>query len=149
MLHAGCVFVAGIHPSRTWMSGSFKSMQWSAHVHRLDFILSSERVLGESQLMLTPREKSPYRKNCPQRRIRLTTLHQAGQWAQHTTNELFQPPTGAGKRWGIQLVAGHKPALLWDLESSHWWRDEKNWRDTACKTAPEDHAWIPGRTTGC
>ena len=36
MLHAWCVFVAGIHPSRTWMSGSFESVQWNAHVHRLD-----------------------------------------------------------------------------------------------------------------
>ena len=30
-------------------------------------------------------------KNCPQRRIEPKTLHQAGQWAQHTTNELYQP----------------------------------------------------------
>ena len=28
----------------------------------------------------------------PQRRIEPTTLRQAGQWAQHTTNELFRPP---------------------------------------------------------
>ena len=26
-LHAGCVFVAGIHPSRTWTSGSFESVR--------------------------------------------------------------------------------------------------------------------------
>ena len=30
-------------------------------------------------------------KNSPQRRIKPTTLHQAGQQAQHTTNELFRP----------------------------------------------------------
>ena len=35
MVHAGCVFVAGIHLSRTWMSGSFESMRWNACVHRL------------------------------------------------------------------------------------------------------------------
>ena len=34
-------FVAGIHPSRTWMSGSFESMCWNACVHRLDFSLYS------------------------------------------------------------------------------------------------------------
>ena len=37
-LHGWCmlgVFVAGIHPSRTGMSGSFESMQWNAYVHRL------------------------------------------------------------------------------------------------------------------
>ena len=39
MVHAGCDFVAGIHPSRTWMSGSFESMQWNACVHRLGLSL--------------------------------------------------------------------------------------------------------------
>ena len=50
MVHAGCVFVAGIHPSRTWMSGSFESVQWNACVHRLDLgleLYSCPRVLGE------------------------------------------------------------------------------------------------------
>ena len=35
-MHAGCVYVAVIHLSRTWMSGSFESMWWNACVHRLD-----------------------------------------------------------------------------------------------------------------
>ena len=35
MMHARCVFVAGIHPSRTWTSGSFESVRWNACVHRL------------------------------------------------------------------------------------------------------------------
>ena len=35
MGHAGCVFVAGIHPSRTWMSGSFESVGWNACVYTL------------------------------------------------------------------------------------------------------------------
>ena len=30
------VFAAGIHPSRTWMSGSFESARWNACVHRLN-----------------------------------------------------------------------------------------------------------------
>ena len=47
----------------------------------------------ESEPMLTPREQSPLReKKSPQRRKEPTTLHQAGQRAQHTTNELFRPP---------------------------------------------------------
>ena len=47
----------------------------------------------ESEPMLTSREKSPLpKKNVPQRRIEPMTLHQAGQQAQHTTNELFRPP---------------------------------------------------------
>ena len=43
MVHAGCVFVASIYPSRIWMSGSFESVRWNACVHGLDH--SSERVL--------------------------------------------------------------------------------------------------------
>ena len=35
------VFVAGIHPSRTWMSGSFECIRWNACVHRLDLGLYS------------------------------------------------------------------------------------------------------------
>ena len=46
----------------------------------------------DSEPMLTPREKSSLTKQkSPQRKIEPTTLHQAGQRAQHTTNELFQP----------------------------------------------------------
>ena len=37
-----CVFVAGLHPSRTWMSGSFESVQWNAYcVNRLDLSIYS------------------------------------------------------------------------------------------------------------
>ena len=32
-------FVAGIHPSRIWMPGSFESVWWNACVHRLDLSL--------------------------------------------------------------------------------------------------------------
>ena len=41
MVHAGCVFVAGIHPSKTWMLASFESVRWNACVHRLDLGLYS------------------------------------------------------------------------------------------------------------
>ena len=41
VVHAGCVFVAGLHPSRTWMSESLESVQWNACVHRLDLGLHS------------------------------------------------------------------------------------------------------------
>ena len=70
MVHAGCVFVAGIHPSRTWTSGSFESVWWNACVHRLDLGLYShpKEFLGgmEFEPMLTPREKSPLPKNSPE-----------------------------------------------------------------------------------
>ena len=44
MVHAGCVFVAGIH-----MSGSFESVPWNAYVHRLDLGLysHSKELLGD------------------------------------------------------------------------------------------------------
>ena len=46
----------------------------------------------ETEPMLTPEDKSPLpEKNSPQRRIEPSTLHQAGQRAQHTINELFRP----------------------------------------------------------
>ena len=35
MVHAGCVFAAGIHPSRTRLSGTFESERWNACIHRL------------------------------------------------------------------------------------------------------------------
>ena len=41
MVHAGCVFVADIHPSRTWTSGSCESVRWNACVHRVDLGLYS------------------------------------------------------------------------------------------------------------
>ena len=48
IVHAGCVFVACIHPSRTWMSGSLESVRWCMCAQtRPRFILSSQRVLGE------------------------------------------------------------------------------------------------------
>ena len=52
MVRAGCVFVAGIHPSRTWTSGSFESVRSNACVHRLDLGLYShpKEFLGEWSL---------------------------------------------------------------------------------------------------
>ena len=60
---------------------------------RPQFILSSKGVLGEwSKNPCKLQGKNPlYWKNSLQRRIEPTTLRQAGQRAQHTTNKLFQP----------------------------------------------------------
>ena len=43
-MHIGCVFVAGIYLSRTWMSGSFESVWRNAYVHRLDLGLYSHPI---------------------------------------------------------------------------------------------------------
>ena len=64
-------------------------------MHRLVFGLYShpkEFWRMESELMLTPRENPLYRNFFPERRIEPTTLHQAGQRAQRTTNEIFGSP---------------------------------------------------------
>ena len=39
MVHAGCVFVPSIQPSRTWMSGSSEFVGWNRCVHRIDLSL--------------------------------------------------------------------------------------------------------------
>ena len=62
MVHAGYVFVASIYPPRTWMLGSFESLQWNTWVQRqgLSFYPHPKENKGmESEPMLTPKEKSP------------------------------------------------------------------------------------------
>ena len=71
-------------------------MEYMGAETRPRFILSSKTVLGEwSQNPCQLQEKNPLHwKNSPQRRIEPTTLHQAGQLAQHTASKLFQPCSG-------------------------------------------------------
>ena len=96
VVHAGCVFVASIHLSGTWMSGSFESLWWNASVHRLDlgFSLIQKSFLGNGvRIPVNSKGKIPSTGlNFPQWRIKPTTLHQAGQRTQHFTSELFRPP---------------------------------------------------------
>ena len=72
------------------------TVQWNAHVHRLGLGLCSHRKdFGGNRVRthVNCKEKiTSTGKKSPQRRIEPTTLHQAGQQAQHTTNELFRPP---------------------------------------------------------
>ena len=91
MVRAGCVFVAGIHPSRTWTSGSFESVRWNACVRRLDLGLYShpKEFLGDGVWThVNSKEKIPSTRKFPQRRIEPVT-----QWtaSPDTTNELFRP----------------------------------------------------------
>ena len=46
----------------------------------------------ESEPMLTQGKNPPYGENSPQRRMEPMTVHQAGQWAQHTTHWAIAPP---------------------------------------------------------
>ena len=89
-LHGGCmlgVFVAGIHPSRTWMSGSFVSVWWNACVHRLDLgLYSHPKVFLEwSQNPCWLQGKNPLYWRL-RGRSDPATLHHVGQGAQHTTH---------------------------------------------------------------
>ena len=89
MVRAGCVFVAGIHPSGTWTSGSFESVRWNACMHRLDLGLYShpKEFLGEwgvnSKGKIPSTEKVPRGGSNPRR---------CGQRAQALPTGLFRPP---------------------------------------------------------
>ena len=95
MVHAWCVFVAGIHPSRTRTSGSFESVRWNACMHRLDLgLYSYPKDFWGNEVRTHVNSKGKITstgKNSPQGRIEPTTLHQAGQRAQDTANEVIQP----------------------------------------------------------
>ena len=94
MVRAGCVFVAGIHPSRTWTSGSFESVRWNACVHRLDLGLYShpKEFWGNGVWThVNSKGKIPSTGKCPQRSIEPATLWQR---AQALPTELFRSPEG-------------------------------------------------------
>ena len=95
MVHAWCVIVAGIHPSRTWMSGSFESARWNASAHRLDLALYSycEEFWGDGVRTHVNSQGKKYSLPDVQRRIEPTTLFQAGQRAQHTTDRTLPAPS--------------------------------------------------------
>ena len=91
MVSAGRVFVAGIHPSRTWTSGSFESVWWNACVRRLDLGLYShpKEFLGNGVWThVKSKGKIPYTGKFPQRRIEPAALWTA---SRNTTSELFWP----------------------------------------------------------
>ena len=91
MVRAGCVFVASIHPSRTWTSRSFESLRWNACVHRLDLGLYShpKEFWGNGVWThVNSKGKIPSTGKCPQRSIEPATLWQR---AQALPTELFRP----------------------------------------------------------
>ena len=117
MVRAGCVFVAGIHPSRTWTSGSFESVRWNACVHRLDLGLYShpKEFWGNGVWThVNSKGKIPSTGKCPQRRIEPATLWQR---AQALPTELFRPPERAingcwnGKSWNRKSTVFQRPVL--------------------------------------
>ena len=92
MVRAGCVFVAGIHPSRTWTSGSFESVRWNACVHRLDLGLYShpKEFLGNGVWThVNSKGKIPSTENVPRGG---SNPRHCGQRAQALPTELSPPP---------------------------------------------------------
>ena len=107
MVHAGWVFVAGIHPSRTWTSIFWvRAMKCMCAQTRPRFILSSERVFRgmEFEPMLTPREKSPLLENVPRGG---SNPRCCGQWAQTLPHKLFQPRHPCNTSHGSRCHALH------------------------------------------
>ena len=91
MVRAGCVFVAGIHPSRTWTSGSFEPMRWNACMHRLDLGLYShpKEFLGNGVWThVNSKGKVPSTENVPRGG---SNPRHCGQRAQALPTELFWP----------------------------------------------------------
>ena len=119
MMHAGCAFVTGIHPSMMWMSGSFESMQWNACVHRW-VIISSERVLGNGvRTQVNSKEKSPlYRRLRGGSNLRRCIMQDREQNTLLT--ELFRPPMSfqvLHADWSWPLV----PWYYQQTASVAWW----------------------------
>ena len=113
MVHAGCVFVAGIHPPRTWTSGSVETVRWNACVHRLDLGLYSHPkelfcflcvfccccwgfFLGgggwEDAVKTHVNSMGNILSTWGSIRIEPVTLHHTGQRAQHTTDWAIPAP---------------------------------------------------------
>ena len=100
MVRTGCVFVAGIHPSRTWMSGSFESVRWNACVHRLDlgFYPHPKEFLGNG-VRNRVNSTGKIHTSGAQRRAGPATLHHTEQRAQHTTDWAIPTPDLIWQRW--------------------------------------------------
>ena len=99
------------------MPGSFQSVRWNACVYRLDLGLYShpKEFLGNgvrSHVNSKGKIPSTGEKKYPQRRMEPTTLHQAGQRARHTTNELFRPPCTSDLTLVLKWLPRQAPGVV-------------------------------------
>ena len=118
MVRAGCVFVAGIHPS-----GSFESMRWNACMHaqtRPRFILSSEGVFGGTEF-----EPKGSTENVPRGG---SNPRRCGQRAQALPTELFRPPFWSLK--SIPITSDRKMAgfVFWKFKIKSVSYADKGWK---------------------
>ena len=96
MMHAGCVFVSGIHPPRTRMLVSFESVRWNARVSRLELGLycHPKEFLGNGvRTHVNSNGKSPLPE--AQRRVGAMTLQDRK--PNTLLSELFLPPNNGFK----------------------------------------------------
>ena len=105
MVHAGCTFVAGIHPSRAWVLGSLKSVRWNVCRHRLDLSLYShpkELWVNGVRTHVSSQGKNPSPGEILLRGGSNPRLHagqhQAGQRAQHITKWAIPAPEGGSEQ---------------------------------------------------
>ena len=112
MMHAGCVFVVGIHASSTRMSGSLESVRRNACVRDQTPVYTLIRESFEAKKSES-KGKSPLPE--AQRRIEPTTLHHAGQRDQHTTDWAIPAPEGWTKqeRKHLYISVGANMETVW------------------------------------
>ena len=95
MEHAGYVFVASIHPSRSWMSGSFKSVLCNARARRQDLGLysHSKEFWGKGvRTHVHSKGKIPSTGGSEEDRTRNAASLKTGQRAQHTMDWTIPAP---------------------------------------------------------
>ena len=132
MGHAGCVFVAGIHSSRTWMSGSFESVRWNACVHRLDLSLYShpKEIWGNGVGTHTnSKEKNPYQRLRASRRTASPTHYRPSY--SHPVSDYKNNPA--------------PPSMTWDARHGPvWWRPTGSFGDRLRQWQTADFALLTG-----
>ena len=147
MVHAGCFFVADIHSSRTWMSGSFESVRWIACVQRLDLGLSShsKEFWGKGvRNRVNSKGKNPLYRRFRGGSNPRATLYHSEQRDQHTTDwaipaHVFSYSYSARHRlFGLVVKAsasragdpGFKSRLLRDFNGVESYQWLKNWHSS-------------------
>ena len=93
-MHAGCVYVAGIHLSGHICQNLLSPCDGMCTQTRPQFILSSKEFWGlESETMSNPREKSPLPE--AQRRVKPVMLHHADSEPNTLPTAILAPPNSS------------------------------------------------------
>ena len=123
MVHAGGVFVASIHPSWTWMSGSFESMWWNACEHRLDLGLYSHMKEFWKNRVRTPANSKGKNPLCQGLRGGSNSQHRSMQDSELNTILSHSvppppPPTNPPTSSDVTIVVlllNKEPSIMWQI----------------------------------